>query len=273
MLEAIGKMFSYQFMVRAFLVGGLVSLCAALLGVSMVLKRYSMIGDGLSHVGFGALAIASALGWAPMAVTIPVVMVSAFLLLRLSNHSRVKGDSAIAMISTGALAVGVTVLSLSTGMTSDVNNYLFGSVLAMSASDARLSLILGAVVLVVYLLLYRPVFCVTFDETFAKATGRRADLMQVVLAMLTAVTIVIGMKVMGAMLISSLVIFPALSAMRVCRSYRSVTICSALISVLAFFVGICISYAFSTPAGASVVLVNIGVYGVMALLSHFIQRR
>ena len=188
MIEMFSTMFSYQFMVRALIVGLLVSLCAALLGVSLVLKRYSMIGDGLSHVGFGALAVATALGMAPMAVTIPVVVAAAFLLLRLSSTGRLKGDAAIAMISTGALAVGVIVLSLSTGMTSDVNHYLFGSMLAMSGEDVTLSVVLAAAVLMLFVLFYRRIFAVTFDETFARATGGQAEACNMLLALLTAVT-------------------------------------------------------------------------------------
>ncbi len=267
MLEMFQTMFSYHFMVRALVVGVLVSLCAALLGVSLVLKRYSMIGDGLSHVGFGSLAVATALGLAPMAVTIPVVVVAAFLLLRLSTRGKLKGDAAIAMISTGALAVGVIVLSLSTGMTSDVNNYLFGSVLAMSASDVRLSVALACVVLVLFVLFYRRIFSVTFDETFARAAGWHAEGMNMLLAFLTAVTIVLGMRVMGAMLISSLVIFPALTAMRVCKSFRGVTLCAALISVVCYFIGLCLSYLFSIPAGASVVVVNILAFCLFAAIN------
>ena len=255
-------------MQRAFIVGILVSLCAALLGVSLVLKRYSMIGDGLSHVGFGSLAIAAAMGLSPMIVTIPVVVLAAFLLLRLSNHGKLKGDAAIAMISTGSLALGVTVLSLSTGMTSDVNNYLFGSVLAMSPSDVTLSIILAVIVLILFLVFYRPIFAVTFDETFARATGSHAEAYNMLLAFLTAVTIVLGMRVMGPMLISSLVIFPALTAMRVCRSFRSVTLCAALVSVVCFFIGLCLSYLFSTPAGASVVIVNILAFIVFAAIGR-----
>lgn len=272
MLEMLSAMFSYHFMVRAFIVGILVALCAALLGVSLVLKRYSMIGDGLSHVGFGSLAVATAMGLAPMAVTIPVVMIAAFLLLRLSSRGKLKGDAAIAMISTGALAVGVIVLSLSTGMTSDVNNYLFGSVLAMSREDVCLSVVLAAIVLVLFVVFYRPIFAVTFDETFARATGRRVEAYNMLLALLTAVTIVLGMRVMGAMLISSLVIFPALTAMRLCKSFRSVTLCAAAVSVLCFFLGLCLSYLFSTPAGASVVVVNIACFLLFALLGKLRQR-
>lgn len=271
MIEMIQTMFSYHFMVRALVVGVLVSLCAALLGVSLVLKRYSMIGDGLSHVGFGSLAVATAMGLSPMLVTIPVVVVAAFLLLRLSSRGKLKGDAAIAMISTGSLAMGVIVLSLSTGMTSDVNNYLFGSVLAMSVSDVRLSVALALVILTLFLVFYRPIFAVTFDETFARATGKHAEAYNMLLALLTAVTIVLGMRVMGAMLISSLVIFPALSAMRVCKNFRTVTISAAVISVICFFIGLCTSYLLSTPAGASVVVVNILAFLLLALVGKLKQ--
>ena len=257
MIELITTMFSYHFMQRAMIVGVLVSLCAALLGVSLVLKRYSMIGDGLSHVGFGSLAIATAMGLSPMIVTIPVVVAAAFLLLRLSTRGKLKGDAAIAMISTGALAIGVIVLSLSTGITSDVNNYLFGSVLAMSVFDVKLSIVLAIGVLLLFIVFYRQIFAVTFDETFARATGSHAEAYNMLLALLTAVTIVLGMRVMGAMLISSLIIFPALTAMRVCKSFRSVTICAAFVSVFCFFIGLVMSYLLSTPAGASVVVMNI----------------
>ena len=273
MLDMLQTMFSYGFMVRALLVGTLVSLCAALLGVSLVLKRYSMIGDGLSHVGFGSLAIATALGFAPMAVTIPVVVLAAFLLLRLSTRGKLKGDAAVAMISTGSLAVGVMVLSLSTGMTSDVNNYLFGSVLAMSESDVWLSVALAIVVLVLFVVFYRRIFAVTFDEVFARATGQRANLYNMLISFLTAITIVLGMRVMGSMLISALVIFPALTAMRVCKSFRGVTICAAIVSVVSFFIGLCASYLLSTPAGASVVVVNIVAFLAFAAAGRLREAR
>ncbi len=271
MIEMFQTMFSYHFMVRAMVVGVLVALCASLLGVSLVLKRYSMIGDGLSHVGFGSLAVATALGLSPMAVTIPVVVIAAFLLLRLSNRGKLKGDAAIAMISTGALALGVIVLSLSTGMTSDVNNYLFGSVLAMNASDAKWSVILSMGVLALFLLFYRRIFAVTFDETFACATGFHAQWINMLLAVLTAVTIVLGMRVMGAMLISSLVIFPAITAMRLCKSFRGVTLCAAVVSVASYFIGLCLSYLFSIPAGASVVVVNIAAFLVFSMIGKMKQ--
>lgn len=260
MLEYIGRMFSYPFMQRAFLVGILVSLCASLLGVSLVLKRYSMIGDGLSHVGFGALAVASALHMAPLAVAVPVVVLAAFILLRLSDSGKLKGDAAIAMISTGALAVGVMVVSVTTGMNSDLNSYMFGSILAMSKSDVVLSAVLSVIVLVLYLFFYDKIFAVTFDTVFARATGIRTGLYNMLLAVLTAVTVVLGMRMMGALLISSLIIFPALTAMRVCKHYRSVILCAVAVSVISFVLGMTVSFLLATPAGASIVIVDIAMY-------------
>ena len=265
---SILTMFSYHFIQRALVVGVLVSLCAALLGVSLVLKRYSMIGDGLSHVGFGALAVASAFHLAPLAVTVPVVVLSAILLLRLRGSSRVKGDAAIAIISSSALAIGVIVVSVTSGMNTEVSSYLFGSILSLSRGDAVLSVILSLAVLALFLLFYPRLFAVTFDETFARATGTRADLYNTLLAVLTAVTVVIGMRMMGALLISSLIIFPALSAMKLCRSFRGVILCAALISVVCFLVGMIASYAFETPSGASVVAADLIAFALCSLFGR-----
>ncbi len=262
MIGILREMFSYTFLVRAVVVGALVSLCAALLGVSLVLKRYSMIGDGLSHVGFGALAIATALNAAPLAVSVPVVVLAAFLLLRISENSSIKGDAAIALISTGALAIGVIVISMTTGMNTDVCNYMFGSILAMKKSDVTLSVILAVIVLGLFVLFYNKIFAVTFDENFTRATGVKTGAYNMLLAALTAVTIVLGMRMMGALLISSLVIFPALTSMRVCKRFLTVTICSAVVSLGCFMSGVTISYVYSTPTGASVVLVNMVVFAV-----------
>lgn len=267
------KMLSYPFMVRAFTVGILVSLCSALLGVSLVLKRYSMIGDGLSHVGFGALAVAAALNVAPLAVAIPVVIIAAILLLRVNSSSVLKGDSAIALISTSALAIGVMVISMTTGMNTDVYNYMFGSILAMSADDVRMSVILSVVVLLLYIFFYNKIFAITFDEIFAKATGVKADLYNTLIAVLTAVTIVLGMRMMGTLLISSLIIFPALTSMRVCKTFRGVIVNSAIISVVCFCIGISVSYFFATPAGASVVVVNLAFLGIYTIIGFIRQRK
>ncbi len=256
-IEMIIEMLSTQFMQRALAGGILVALCAALLGVSLVLKRYSMIGDGLSHVGCGALAIAAVANLSPLQVAIPVVVIAAFFLLRLSERSKLKGDSAIAVISTSALAIGVTVISVGGGVNTDLNNYMFGSIYAMSAEDVRFSVILSAVVLLLFFVFYTRIFAVTFDETFAKAGGIRAELYNMLIAVLTAVTIVLGMRMMGAMLISALIIFPALSAMRICKTFRGVVIAAAVISVICFVTGITLSYFFDAPGGASVVLTNL----------------
>ena len=206
------EMFTYPFILRAFVVGILVALCAALLGVPLVLKRYSMIGDGLSHVSFGALSIALACGWAPLPVSIPVVVLAALGLLRMTERSRMGADAAIAVVSASALAIGVVVTSLTTGMTTDVDSFMFGSILAMDRADVALSVGLCAAVLVLYVLFYHRLFAITFDESFARATGVKVGLYNTILSVLTALTIVLGMRMMGAMLISSLVIFPALTA-------------------------------------------------------------
>lgn len=260
MLEAITAMFSYTFLTRALVVGLLISLCAALLGVSLVLKRYAMIGDGLSHVGFGALALAAVMNWAPLVVAVPVVIIAAFFLLRISESRKLKGDSAIALISTSSLAIGVMAVSLTSGMNTDVNNYLFGSILAMSDADVILSVGLSVVVLILFLLCYSRIFAVTFDESFARATGIHTGAYNVLIAVLTAVTIVLGMRMMGALLISALIIFPALSAMRVCKSFKSVMILAACISVFCFLVGLLVSYLFNTPTGATVVIADLAVF-------------
>ena len=271
-MELVREMLSYPFLVRALIGGVLVSLCASLLGVSLVLKRYSMIGDGLSHVSFGALSIALAIGWSPLKLSIPVVVLAAFFLLRITEYGKIKSDAAIAMISASALAVGIVVTSLTTGMTTDVSSYMFGSILAMSPSDVTLSVVLSVVVIGLFLFCYNKIFAVTFDESFAKATGVRVSWYNILIAVLTAVTIVLGMRMMGAMLISSLIIFPALTSMRVFKSFRGVVWSSGILSVVCFCIGMMISYRFSTPAGASVVLVNLGAFILFAIAQALIQK-
>ena len=240
MISNLLKMLSYPFMQRALVVGILVSLCAALLGVSLVLKRYSMIGDGLSHVGFGSLAIAAALGFAPLAFTIPVVVLAAFLLLRMNESSKIKGDAAIGLISSSA----------------------------MSDEDVVLSVVLSIVVLILFVLYYNRIFAVTFDETFAKATGVRAEVYNMLLAFLTAITTVLGMRMMGALLISSLLIFPALTSMRLCHTFQSVVICSAVLSVVCFLLGMSLSFFLSSPAGATVVIVNLLAFLIFSAIAR-----
>lgn len=265
MLREFIHMLSYPFIARALIVGILVSLCAALLGVSLILKRYSMIGDGLSHVGFGSLAVAQVLGFSPLAFSVPVVVLVAVLLLRLSESGKIKGDAAIAIVSTGALAFGVMVISVTNGANTDLVNYMFGSILAMSEADVALSIVLSVAVLILYAFFYNKIFAVTFDETFARATGKKTAVYNTILAVLTAVTVVLGMRMMGALLISALVIFPGLTAMRFCRSFAGVTVCALIVSVVCFCLGISISYFFEAPAGASVVLVNMVAFFLLSI--------
>jgi len=269
----ISEMFSFTFLIRAFIVGLLVSLCASLLGISLVMKRFSMIGDGLSHVGFGSLAIATAMNAAPLLVSIPVVIAAAFLLLRLSENSKIKGDAAIALISTSSLAIGVVIISLTTGMNTDVCNFMFGSILAMNKNDVYLSVVLSATVLVLFIFFYHKLFAITFDETFAKAGGVNTGMYNMLIALLTALTIVLGMRMMGALLISSLIIFPALTSMRIFKRFRTVTICSAIVAVFCFFVGIVISYFYATPAGASVVMMNIFTFLLFWAIAGISKKR
>ncbi|HOB63659.1 MAG: metal ABC transporter permease [Clostridiales bacterium] len=270
------RMFSYPFMARAFAAGVAVALASSLLGVSLVLKRYSMIGDGLSHVSFGCLAIAAALNWSPLAVSLPVVTASAFLLLRLNESKRVYGDAAIALISTASLAVGVIVVSLTTGMNVDVYNYMFGSILSITQTDMILSIVIAVIVCGVFALLFHRIFAVTFDEPFSKATGLNTDVYNTLFALLTAVTIVVGMRLVGALLISGIIIFPPLAAMRVAKTFRKATVLSAIISVICFFAGLTMSFALNLPAGASVVALNAAVFIIMfaaGLISSAVMKR
>ena len=270
-MSIIIEMFQYPFIVRAFIVGILVSLCAALLGVSLVLKQYSMIGDGLSHVSYGALCSALACNVAPLRVSIPVVVFAAFLLLRMTERGMMKSDAAIAAVSASSLAIGVSVTSLTTGMTMDVSSYMFGSILAMTKNDVVLSVALSLVVLLLFGFSYRHIFTVTFDENFARATGVKVGFYNGMISILTAVTIVLGMQMMGAMLISSLLIFPALTSMRLFQSFRGVVLSSGVLSVVCFSLGMTISYQSAMPAGASVVLVNLGAFLLFFLVQKLIR--
>lgn len=269
-MSIINEIFSYSFLSRAFLVGLLVSLSASLIGVSLVLRRFSMIGDGLSHVGFGALGIASVFALSPMAVTLPVVVLAAIFLLNLSKKSK-SGDSYIALISSGALAIGVIAVSLG-GVNTDLNAYLFGSILAVSKSDAYISIALSAFTLFSYIIFYHQIYITTFDPAFSKATGIKTERFTLLLSILTAMIVVIGMRILGSLLISSLIIFPAMTAMRVARSYKNVTIISAAESLIAFAFGFVISYVYSLPTGASIVAVHILFY-ILAFLFSEIRTR
>lgn len=264
-MDILAEMLSFDFIVRALAVGILVSLCASLLGTSLVLKRYSMIGDGLSHVGYGALAVAAAFNLAPLQVAIPVVIIAAFFLLRLSQNSKLKGDALIAIISCSALSIGMIVVSLFE-VNIDVNSYMFGSILSLQEEDVILSVISSFVVIILYVLFYKRIFAVTFDESFSKATGIKTGIYNGLIAILTAVVIVVGMRLMGALLISGLIIFPSLSAMRICKSYRGVTVFSAAISVISFIIGLFITFYLPVPTGACIVITNLAAFIICTII-------
>lgn len=265
MIETLISYFSHSFVKYALIAGILIALCAALLGVTLVLKRYSMIGDGLSHVAFGAIAIATVCGAAPMSVALPITIVAAVILLGVNTNKKIKGDSAIAMISVGALALGyllLNIFSASSNVSGDVCTTLFGStsILTLSQTDIIMCLALTAVVILVFVLFYHKIFTVTFDENFASATGTNTKAINALIAVVTAIVIVLAMNLVGALLISALIIFPALSAMRIFKSFFSVIISSAIISVLCAVAGILIAILYGTPVGATIVAADIAAF-------------
>lgn len=265
MIAAINDIFSYSFLLRALVAGLLVSLTSSLVGVSLVLKRFSMIGDGLSHVGFGALGVAALLSLSPMALTIPVVIVCSFILLHMSNNGS-SGDSKIALISSSALAIGVIAISIA-GVNTDLNSFLFGSILAVSRSDAWISIVLSVFTLGTYILFYNQIYITTFDPAFSKATGIRTERYTFLLSLFTALTIVIGMRILGSLLVSSLIIFPAMSSMKLFKTYKRVTVFSAIEAEIAFFLGFLLSYILSWPTGASIVVVHLVIYICATIIS------
>ena len=255
--------FQYPFVRYALIVGVLIALCSSLLGVTLVLKRFSFIGDGLSHVAFGAMAVASVLNFTNnMIFILPVTVICAVLLLRTGQNTKIKGDAAVAMISVGALAIGYLLMNLfSTGpnLSGDVCSTLFGStsILTLTKGQVVLCSVLSVIVVVIFIIFYQKIFCVTFDETFAKATGMKTDFYNLLIAVITAVIIVLAMNLVGSLLISALVIFSALSAMRVYKTFFSVTICSVVLSVLCAVIGILLSILAGTPVGSTIVAIDI----------------
>ena len=266
-LEKLALYWAYPFVRYALVVGVLIALCSSLLGVTLVLKRFSFIGDGLSHVAFGAMAIAAVLQITNEMPVMAITIVSAVLLLRTGQNTKIKGDAAIAMISVGALAVGyllMNIFSTSSNLSGDVCSTLFGSTSILTLSPAEVWLCVGMSVLVVavFILFYNKIFAVTFDESFARATGTKAGLYNLLIAVVVAVIIVLAMNLVGSLLISALVIFPALSAMRMFKSFRSVTICAAVLSVFCALLGILASILAGTPVGSTIVAVQIGAFGL-----------
>ena len=268
MIEKLMMYLQYPFVRYALIVGVLIALCSSLLGVTLVLKRFSFIGDGLSHVAFGAIAIASVLNLNDeMLLVLPVTVISAVLLLRTGQNTKIKGDAAIAMISVGALALGyliMNIFSTSSNLSGDVCSTLFGStsILTLKEQEVWLCTVLSIAVVIIFVLFYNKIFAVTFDENFAKATGVQADRYNLLIAIVIAVIIVLAMNLVGSLLISALVIFPALSAMRIFRSFFSVTVCSAVLSVVCAFLGIVISILGGTPVGSTIVAVDVAAFAI-----------
>ena len=267
-LDKLTLYFQYPFVRYALIVGVLIALCSSLLGVTLVLKRFSFIGDGLSHVAFGAMAIAAVLNLTnDMPLILCITVGCAVLLLRSGQNTKIKGDAAIAMLSVGALAIGYLLMNLfstSTNLTGDVCSTLFGStsILTLTQTEVWLCAVLSVIVVAVFILLYHKIFAVTFDESFAKASGTKASVYNLLIAVITAVIIVLAMNLVGSLLISALVIFPALSAMRMFKSFRSVTVCSAILSVCCAAFGIIISILAGTPVGSTIVAVDIVAFGI-----------
>lgn len=278
MLKKLDMYFQYPFVWYALIVGVLIALCASLLGVTLVLKRFSFIGDGLSHVAFGAMAIASVLNFSNnMLFILPVTVLCAVWLLKTGQNTKIKGDAAIAMISVGALAIGYLLMNIfaaSPNISGDVCSTLFGStsILTLTIGEVRLCITLSVIVVVLFVFFYHKIFCITFDETFAKATGMKTDWCNFLLATIMAVIIVLAMNLVGSLLISALVIFPALSAMRVYKSFLSVTICSVIISVFCAVAGILLSILAGTPVGSTIVAADMAAFGISCVLGKVTGR-
>ena len=276
MIAKLSLYLSYPFVRYALIVGILIALCSSLLGVTLVLKRFSFIGDGLSHVAFGAISVASVLNLTnQMLFVLPATVLCAVLLLRTGSNTKIRGDAAIAMVSVGALAAGYLLMNLfstSTNLSGDVCSTLFGStsILTLTRQEVWLCMALSVAVVITFVLFYNRIFAVTFDETFAAAVGTRVDALNLLIAVVVAVIIVLAMNLVGSLLISALVIFPALSAMRVFRSFLSVTLCSALLSVACAALGILISILAETPVGSTIVMIDMAAFGIFALIGHFL---
>ncbi len=281
MIEIINKLslyFQYPFVRYAVIVGVLIALCSSLLGVTLVLKRFSYIGDGLSHVAFGAVAISTILNVSNnMLLVMPITVICAVLLLRTGQNARIKGDAAVAMISVGSLAIGYLLMNLfstSSNLAGDVCSTLFGStsILTLTLNEVWLCIAMSILVIAVFVIFYNKIFSVTFDENFTKATGTNANIYNLLIAIITAIIIVLAMNLVGSLLISALVIFPALSAMRVFKSFKAVIICSALTSVICATIGLLVSILAGTPVGSTIVAVDIVAFGLFSLLGVLLRR-
>lgn len=278
-IEKLVLYFQYPFVWYALIVGVLIALCSSLFGVTLVLKRFSFIGDGLSHVAFGAMAIAGVVGLTNnMLIVMPVTILSAVVLLHVGQNAKIKGDAMVAMISVGSLAIGYLLLNIfsnSSNLSGDVCSTLFGSTSILTLTGLEVWLCVGLSIFVVafYVLMYHRIFAVTFDETFARATGKRVGLYNLIIAVTIAIIIVLAMNLVGSLLISALIIFPALSAMRVFKNFKSVVICSACISSFCALIGILVSVVYGTPVGSTIVAADIVCFGVFYLIGLLMRRK
>lgn len=270
-MSELSEMLSYAFIQKALIVGVLTGVIAAVLGVSLVLKNYSMIGDGLSHVGFGAFAIAISLSIAPLYFSIPVVIVAAFFTLKISNNKKINADGMIALLSSGALSIGVMATSLTKGMNVDIYQFMFGSILATTTTEVYITVAVSIFVILFYILFYNKIFAVTFDETFSRAIGINVNFYRMVLSVITAIVIVLGMRVIGALLISGLTIFPALTSFRIAKSFKGSIIVSAIVAFVSVVMGVIVSFFLSTPTGATIVVSNLFIY-ILAVIYGKVRR-
>lgn len=269
LLDMIHEAFQYGFMQRAIIVGILIALCSAMLGIFLVLKKFSMIGDGLAHVSFATVAIALLLNTSPLYISVPVVVIASLFILRLNEKAAIHGDAAIGLVSSFSVALGIMIASISSGFNVDLFSFLFGSILVISKTDVMLSIGLAVVVISTIFYFYNDLFAISHDEAFASVMGINTRLMNSVIAVLTGITIVLGIRVVGTMLISSMIIFPSVTALQVSRSFKSTILIASFVSVLSVVVGVIGSYALNFPSGASIVMVNAFMFLIAFIIKRF----
>ena len=266
-ITSIFKLLSYAFVQRALIVGLLIAISSSFLGIFLVLRKYSMIGDGLAHVSFATVALALVLNQSPLIISIPIVSLASLLILKLSEENRIGGDAAIGLIASTSLAIGVFITSVSNGFSVDLSSYLFGSILIIAQSDVYLSLVLTVLIVSLVLVFYQDLFAMTYDFDYAKVSGRKTKRLNQLLSILTAITIVLGIRVVGTMLISSLIIFPTVSALRLSKGFKSTIIWAVIIAIISVMSGILISVTLDFPTGSSIVLINALLFGLISLIT------
>lgn len=269
MLNNFLEFLSYDFVIRALIAGSLIAVCAAVLGVILILKRYALIGHGLSEIAFASCSAANALALPPLLFAAPIVILAAFLILFVSIKRRIGGDIAIAAVSSFALALGVVITALSSGFNSSVYAYMFGSILALDNQDVMLSALLSVFIILNFIIFFNRIFIMTYNEDYAKSLGLNVNFYQALISLMTALVILTGMRIMGALLISSLIIFPAMTARKLASSFKAIILIAALIALISFLAGIFISFNYNLPAGASIVIANAGLFMLIIILKNF----